>query len=159
MMKKLGIILAIVIVVVAAFSAYIYASAKNPYQKAEEEAVKAAKDRGILTSVDQFYLYNSKKTYYVLIGENKKHQKIVVWIPKHQKDKMMYEKYSNGISEQEAVDKLYKEEKPAKLLSVRLGMEEVGPVWEMSYLDKDGDLNYYYVLFKNGEWWKKIKNI
>jgi uncharacterized protein YpmB len=158
-MKKVMMIIAIVVVVALAFSTYIYASAKKPYQKAEEEALKVAKDHRIISTVDKFYLYNSKETYYVLIGENKKHDKMVVWIPKHQKDKIIYDKYSNGISEQKAIEKLYQEEKPAKLLSVRLGMEDVGPVWEMAYLDKQGDLNYYYVLFKNGEWWKKIKNI
>ncbi|MEK4874480.1 MULTISPECIES: DUF5590 domain-containing protein [Bacillus] len=158
-MKKVMMIIAIIAVVVLAFSIYIYASAKKPYQKAEEEALKVAKDHGIILTVDKFYLYNSKKTYYVLIGENKKHEKMVAWIPKQRKDKILYDKYSNGISEQKAIDKLYQDEKPAKLLSVHLGMEEVGPVWEMAYLDKEGDLNYYYVLFKNGKWWKKMTNI
>lgn len=64
-----------------------------------------------------------------------------------------------GISEQRAVDLVMKDVKDGKLLHAKLGVEEIGPVWEITYVNAEDNLNYVYLLFDNGEWWKRISNL
>ena len=46
-----------------------------------------------------------------------------------------------------------------KILHVTLGMEEDDPVWEVAFKSENGKLNYVYVFFENGQWWKRILNL
>ena len=59
----------------------------------------------------------------------------------------------------EAVQTVEEELDVNKVLHVSLGMEEVGPVWEVAFKSENGKLNYVYVLFENGHWWKRILNL
>ncbi|HZG72100.1 MAG TPA: DUF5590 domain-containing protein [Chondromyces sp.] len=158
-MKKRIIYTLVPILLIGAFFAYFYAQAQEPYEQAEEKAIAIAKEKAAITSVSDFYIYNSRSTYYTILGENKKKQQVVVWIPKGKEKKITIKKASDGITEKQAIQKLEAEKNPEEILSVRLGMEKIGPVWELIYLDQNNQLNYYYVLFENGEWWKKIEHI
>ncbi|MFP7297870.1 DUF5590 domain-containing protein [Neobacillus niacini] len=157
-MKK--IILSIVIFIVICVGVFIkvYAGAQEPLKTAEEKAVTLAKEKVELNSVEDFHIYHGTETVHVLEGKNKKGENIIVWIPEKSK-KVMWDKRKNGISKEDAVQRLLEEKNPQKIISVRLGMENNIPLWEIYYRSENNLINYYYVHFKTGEWLKKIENL
>ncbi|MBW8349060.1 DUF5590 domain-containing protein [Bacillus sp. IITD106] len=157
-MKKWFLIILPIIILISA-SIYVYKDARGPLLKAEQYAEKRAKTEAKLVSNDEFFVYHGTKTYYVIIGQNQDDVKTIVWIPEKNNEKIVIKKASDGISENEAISKLIKEENPKKILGARLGMEKKLPVWELSYLDQNSKLNYYYIHFDTGKWWRKIENL
>jgi uncharacterized protein YpmB len=93
-----------------------------------------------------------------LRGKVKKGESIIVWIPDKSKE-VFVRKTKDGLSKEEAVQKLLQEKNPKKIISVRLGMEKNIPLWEIYYRSQNNLINYYYVHFDTGEWLKKIENL
>jgi len=156
--KKIIIIIILVIVIGIGASSIIYLNAMNPVKEAKLKAIEIAQKETELVEVDDFTLYHGQKTYYILDGKDKEGTSIYVWIP--EKDgKIIVRKQADGITKQEAINKLNEEKNPKEIVSVRLGMLKDFPIWEI-YYRSDGDLiNYYYVDFKTGDWLKKIENL
>ncbi|UQX54599.1 hypothetical protein M5V91_01655 [Cytobacillus pseudoceanisediminis] len=73
------------------------------------------------------------------------------------KGKIVTLKESEGISRNEAINRLKQEKNAAEIMSVRLGMEKNIPLWEIHYRSGSDLINYYYIDFKTGEWLKKLK--
>ncbi|ENI8396466.1 DUF5590 domain-containing protein [Listeria monocytogenes] len=157
--KWIAIILGIIIVFVVAAFLYIR-YAEKPVTNAETEALDRISGQVDLKTTDQFYLYNGpKEVYYVLTGKNSKNQNIIVWVPKKKSDKVYVKFTSDGITKQQARDKVTKEKNPKKILHVNLGMEKETPIWEVAYLDKNDKLNYFDINFETGEWYREIENL
>ncbi|WP_413309215.1 DUF5590 domain-containing protein [Bacillus sp. 1P10SD] len=157
-MKKWILSIVIFFVVLIGILIKVYLSAMNPVRAAEEKAVLLASKKAQLTEVQDFHLYNGLETVNVIEGKNKKGDKIIVWIPEKSK-KVFVKKAKNGLSKEEAVQKLMQEKNPKKIISVRLGMEKNIPLWEIYYRSENNLINYYYVHFETGEWLKKIENL
>jgi len=157
-MKKWLIIVSVVIVIAAASAAIIYLNAVEPVKKAEETAVQIAMEETDITKVNEFSLYHGEQTYFIIQGENKKGTKLIAWIPE-KKGKIMVKKSSNGLSREEAVNKVLAEISSAEIISVRLGMENGIPLWEIHSRTKENLLNYHSIVFETGEWLKKIENL
>ncbi|HEY4553341.1 MAG TPA: DUF5590 domain-containing protein [Bacillaceae bacterium] len=158
-MNKWILMSILAVLLVAGAFGIVYSNAREPYDAALDEAVQRAAKEAKLTSVDDFYLYNGSETIYSVIGKQKNGTEMAVWIPENTKQPVTIKKLADGISEQEAIKKLYSEENPNKLLGVRLGMEKELPVWELAYLDENSNLSYYYIHFDTGKWWRKIENL
>ncbi|GIN21077.1 MAG TPA: peptidase [Bacillus bacterium] len=158
MYKWLAVILACILIA-AGITGCVYSKAMTPVKKARDAAEARLKSETDIKSVDEFYLYNGSSTYFVVIGKNSKGKETAAWIPENKKDEVHVKKMSDGVSKQDAVNKLLSEKKPKEILGVRLGMEKELPVWELSYLDENSNLNYYYIHFDSGKWWRKIENL
>ncbi len=158
-MKKWLTIIFSVLFVLAIVSITFYMKAMNPKKTAQEVAQKRMLAETDLITMDKFYLYHGADTYFVVIGKKKNGEKAVVWMPEDQKKNVVVKKLSDGISEQEAIQKLQSEKSPKAILQVKLGMEKNLPVWELTYLDKKEQLNYYYIHFDTGKWWRNIENL
>lgn len=157
-MKKWILSIVIFFVVLIGILIKVYLSAMNPVKTAEEKAVLLASKKAQLSELQDFHLYNGLETVNVIEGKNKKGDKIIVWIPEKSK-KVFVKKAKNGLSKEEAVQKLLQEKNPKKIISVRLGMEKNIPLWEIYYRSENNLINYYYVHFETGEWLKKIENL
>ncbi|CAH2715771.1 putative protein YpmB [Neobacillus rhizosphaerae] len=157
-MKKWIIIIVLFILVVLGISIKVYLSAVKPVNAAENKAVTLVKNKTQLNKVQDFHIYNGLETVNVIEGLNKKGEKIIVWIPEKSK-KIIVRKAKDGLSKEEAIQKLLQEKKPKKIISVRLGMEKNIPLWEIYYRSENNLINYYYIVFETGEWWKKIENL
>lgn len=157
-MKKWIIFAAAFIVVMLGFLIKVYFSAVNPVKMAEEKAVKLANESVQISEVQDFHIYNGIETVNVIEGKSKKGESIIVWIPDKSKE-VFVRKTKDGLSKEEAVQKLLQEKKPKKIISVRLGMEKNIPLWEIYYRSQNNLINYYYVHFDTGEWLKKIENL
>ncbi|WP_338749616.1 DUF5590 domain-containing protein [Bacillus sp. FJAT-52991] len=161
-MKKKWIWLAVIaipLLLICTAFLNVYNNAQKPHKEAKEYAISVAKQESAITSVIDFNIYNSEETYYVVTGQTDKKKKLAVFVPKDKKKQPIIKDITKGVSKEEAVKKLQNEEPIEKLLSARLGIEKSGPVWELVFLDKNDQVNYYYLQVNSGEWWKKIKHI
>lgn len=157
-MKKIILFLVLFIVIGVGVFIKVYANAQEPLKVAEEKAVTLAKEKVEFDVLEDFHIYHGTETVNVLEGKNKKGENIIVWIPEKNK-KVIWEKRKNGISREDAVQRLMDEKNPKKIISVKLGMENNIPLWEIYYRSENNLINYYYVHFKTGEWLKKIENL
>jgi uncharacterized protein YpmB len=157
-MKKILLFLVVFIVICVGVFIKVYVSAQAPLNAAEEKAISLAKEKVELKEVEDFHIYHGTETVSVLEGKNKKGENIIVWIPEKSK-KVIVDKRKNGISKEDAVNRLLDEKNPEKIISVKLGMENNIPLWEIHYRSENNLINYYYVDFKTGEWLKKIENL
>ena len=151
-------IILILIITAAGISIKVYLTAMEPVKAAESKAVSIAKKEIDLRKVHNFSIYNGLEQINVIEGENKQGEQIVVWIPEKSK-KVFFEKANNGLSKEQAIQKLNDEINPKEIISVRLGMEKNTPLWEIYYRSNNNLINYYYIHFTTGEWLKKIENL
>jgi len=157
-MKKWIIILSIIVVAFCGLLIKVYLSALDPVKAAETKAVSRAQEEISLKEVEDFHIYNGIETVNVIEGKSKDGDKIIVWMPEKSKE-IFVRKAKNGLTREEAIQKLQQEKSPKKIISVRLGMEKNIPLWEIYYRSNNNLINYYYVHFDTGEWLKKIENL
>ena len=157
-MKKWVLFISLMIMIAVGSVSMIYLKAVEPVRKAEQRAINIAKEEAGVSKVDKFSIYNGEQTFYILQGENQKGVKLVVWIPE-KKGKMVVRKASEGLSKQEATKKVMNEIGPDEIISVKLGIENGVPLWEIHSRTQGDLLNYYSVVFETGEWLKKIENL
>ena len=157
-MKKVIIISLLMFSVIIGSGIIVYLNAVEPIKAAEKKAIERAMKETRLLEAEDFQLYNGLETYYVIRGKNKAGNSIYVWVPEKE-GQIIVRKVTDGVSKQEAINKLKEEKNPKKIISVRLGMEKNRPLWEIYYRTEGNLINYYYVDFKTGEWLKKIENL
>lgn len=155
-MKKWIIVLSIIVVAFCGLLIKVYLSALDPVKTAETKAVSRAQEETSLKEVEDFHIYNGIETVNVIEGKSKNGNKIIVWMPEKSKE-IFVRKAKNGLTREEAIQKLQQEKSPKEIISVRLGMEKNIPLWEIYYRSNNNLINYYYVHFDTGEWLKKLK--
>jgi uncharacterized protein YpmB len=158
MKKWITIIITAAVILTGIASILLYHSARGPVEKKFDVAAKRVLNETEMKKIEKTTIYHGSKSYTVITGEDKDGEKAVAFVPE-KKGEIIVRKWADGISKEQAINKLKDEKHPEKILSVRLGHESVGPVWEITYLDKQKNLNYFYLLFSDGEWWKKIENL
>jgi uncharacterized protein YpmB len=156
-MKKWALILILIILIVVGIFSKIYLTSVQPVKSAEKKAVAIAKREINISKVDDFHIYNRTETVYVIEGKNEHGEKIIIWIPEKSKQ-VVVKKAKDGITKSEAVQRLEETNNPKKIVSVRLGMFENIPSWEIYYHSDNNLINYYYIDFETGEWLKKYEN-
>ncbi|MEH6906868.1 cell wall elongation regulator TseB-like domain-containing protein [Neobacillus drentensis] len=157
-MKKWIIFCVLFVLVVIGLLTNVYFKSMNPINTAEKKAVALATKEISLKEIEDFHIYNGIETVNVIEGKSTKDEKIIVWIPEKSKQ-VFVRKAKDGLSREEAIQKLLQEKNPKKIISVRLGMEKNIPLWEIYYRSDNNLINYYYVHFDTGEWLKKIENL
>lgn len=148
------VMLAVVLTVLVTIKAYA------PYHSATQEAKDVVSKERLLKTVDKSYVYNSTNHYVTVIGKNDKNQSTAVVLNQDQsKVKKEVIELSKGVTEKEAIKIATEGQKVKKVLHVHLGIEKPGPVWEVAFENNRDELNYVYVVFETGQWWKKITNL
>lgn len=158
MKKWITIILVAAVIVMGTASVLLYQTARGPVEEEFDQAAKRVLDETSMKEIEKTTMYHGAEAYTVITGTDDNNEKVVAFVPE-KKEEIIVKKWADGISKDQAINKLKDEKQPDEILSVRLGHESVGPVWEITYLDKQRNLNYFYLLFSNGEWWKKIENL
>lgn len=135
-----------------------YAVANHPRAAARRQAVQIARKYTGLQKTDGFYIYNREKTYYTVAGTNRKGQQILVIVPQ-KGGNVRVVKQSNGISKNQALTKVWQDEKPKKVLKVAPGVFNDHVVWEVTYQNAHGNLCYDLLKFSNGHLIQQINNL
>lgn len=148
------VILAVVLTAIITIMAYY------PFNKATKEAEKVVRSEQLLSNITSSYVYSSKVSYVTVFGENDDKQQAAVFVNqgdlKAEKEQIIL---ADGITEAEAIKAATKGLKVKTILHAKLGIEKPGVVWEVSFKDDKDQLNYVYVLFETGQWWKKVTNL
>ncbi len=157
--KKWLLIIGISLFLIAIIVSILYNNAQKPYEKAKETALTQLQEKAALSQIDDVYLYNSTTAYYTGTGQDESGQDVAVWLAQDGKSEPIVRPLGDGVTEKEA-RALFKEEAGnADILSLTLGMEGKTPVWLFTFKNDNGRLNYYYLTFSDGTWWKKVENI
>lgn len=131
-----------------------------PFTKIEKQAEELALSTGKLMHVKESYTYNGNNPYVTVIGTDEAGKEKALFVPVNlDEDFIQQTLLEDGITEQEALSVLASETKVSEILHTKLGFEEAGVVWEISYINDKDDLNYVYILFEDGQWWKRILNL
>lgn len=134
--------------------------AEAPFRSIEKQAEQLALDAKALAIVSESYTYNGKHSYVTVFGVDEYGDQKAVFIPTNLEEDSIQEVFiKDGITEKEALSILKKEGNVQKVLHMKLGYEEPGAVWEVAYLNDKDKLNYVYILFEDGDWWQRIKNL
>lgn len=138
----------------------IFWNAKKPFNKIEEQAEKLALESNVLSTVTDSYVYNGSKPYITVFGEDENGEKKAVFVPISLEEDAIQEVFlKEGITEKQALALANKEKNIKKILHTKLGYESVGPVWEITYMNDSDHINYVYIMFEDGQWWKRILNL
>lgn len=148
--------LVLVFVIIGIISLFYRSS--RPLAQAKEEATTMARKYTDLQTVDDFYRFTREKTYFSLLGEDKKGTKIAVIMPKEGETiKVLNQK--DGISESQALQTAAQAYPKERVIKADLGLFEDQPVWEVTSESADGGVNFVLLSYSDGKEVKKISNI
>ncbi|THE15118.1 peptidase M4 [Bacillus timonensis] len=156
-MKKWIIgILVVLLVLIIWKGVTIYQKALEPLNNAEAKGNKIALEKTQMETIEDSYTYLGTKAYQVVIGKNAKDEAMIAWIPLD-KGEIVTRYKREGISENEALTILKSERDPQEIRSVKLGIEDNNPIWEIIYIGSDNRLTYHKLYFENGKYRNSIK--
>ncbi len=151
----LGILIFLVIILIGIS---ILEKAQSPIDTAKERITKVAKQSNKLSSVSKFYRISRQNTYYSTIGENKKHEQVGV-IARGKSNKLTTINIADGLSEKDVRKLVDKQFNPQKVTSIGLAIYEKVPVWQVTFIDKDNNLNFITYQFSNGKQVQTIRHL
>lgn len=153
----LGILILVLLALIIGFVTVMYRS-NRPLAQAEEEATTIAQKYTDLAEVSDFYWFTREKTYFSLLGEDKKGNEIAVIVPKDG-NKVTVLNQKDGLSELAAMQNVAKAYPKEKVKQAKLGIYQEAPVWEVTTTSSSGKVNYVLVSFDKGEEIKKVSDI
>ncbi|KKI88757.1 hypothetical protein WQ54_30075 [Bacillus sp. SA1-12] len=129
-----------------------YNNARDQYTGDHEQSKTLALEQGKLSAVGTVETYYGQEKYHVMTGKNSKGDKVYAWVLQSEKNqKVIIKKQSSGISKNQAITAVQEEYNPAKIIDVKLGMDEGIPIWEVKYLDESKRYTFDLVNFYDGE--------
>ena len=148
----------IVVLVLIAGGATIASIALRPVNTARERVTELAIKRNKITSATQFFRVSRQHTYYSVIGKNKQHQEIGV-IVKDKSKKITTVQMKNGLSAAEVRNLVKSKYQPKRITSLGLAIYEQVPVWEVTFTDRQGNLNLITFQFSDGKAVRTIQHL
>ncbi|MEH7236552.1 cell wall elongation regulator TseB-like domain-containing protein [Bacillus sp. JJ1562] len=156
-MKKWIIgILVVLLVFIIWRGVNIYQSALEPLDNAEAIGNEIALEKTPIETIEDSYTYFGTKAYQVVIGKNDEGDKMIAWVPQ-KKGEIVTRFERDGITEKDALAIIKSERDPQEIRSVKLGLEDNIPIWEIIYIGRDNRLTYHKLYFENGKYRDSIK--
>ena len=159
MLNWIKFIVVFLLMLTSVITVMVLVNAEKPFSAAKKAAIESAIQSGQLASVSSADVFNGTVPTVTVLGVDADGTKKAVFVDENSKDGFKEVKLTDGISAEKAVANVKKELDVKKVLHVKLGLEEEGPVWEVAFKSDNGKLNYVYVFFENGQWWKRILNL
>ncbi len=160
-MKKWLIFSAVFILAVSlVLGVFMLWKSSKPFYDIRGQAEELTLQSKALAVVTDSYTYNGNKPYVTVFGLDEYGKEKAVFVPISLEVNAIQEVFlMDGITEAEALGDLYSQVKVKEILHTKLGYEEAGAVWEITYKNESDKLNYVYILFEDGQWWKRILNL
>lgn len=158
--KKTKILLSIItiLLVIIVMIAIFYVRSTHPRTQAKKEATEIAKEYAQLTTVDNFYWFTRKETYFSVTGKNADGENLVVIIPEKDGDVTVLNQ-KDGVEEGQIRQIMETDYQENNIQKISLGLYDGKPTWEVVTKDKDGLLSYYLLSFEKAEEIMVIKNV
>ncbi|OPW94557.1 cell wall elongation/penicillin-binding protein regulator TseB [Bacillus altitudinis] len=129
---------------------WIYQMAMGQKEEGHEAAIERAKKQASLAQVEQVDTFVGKEKQFIVEGKNKQNEAIYVWVPASKKEKVIAKKAKEGITSNQAVLAVQKENTISKLKNVQLAREGDVLLWEVTYLNENNQYSFSYVDFTTG---------
>ena len=162
MKKRLLYSVLFIFIACLAISFFVLWKASKPEYDIRKDAEAFALETKALAIVNDSYAYNGNNPYVTVLGLDEYGEEKAVFVPITLKKDAMQEVFlADGITKEQAIAVLTNEVRVnvKEILHTKLGYEEAGAVWEITYKSKQDKLNYVYILFEDGQWWKRILNL
>lgn len=150
--RKVKILLAIIAFLLAliVLGTIVFIRSTQPMTKAKKEAIEIAEKSAKLSSIDQFYSFTRKETYFSVTGKDSDGNELAVIIPKSG-DKITVLDQSAGVSEGQIRQVIATDYGNPKIQKISLGIYDSQPVWEVVTENSKGLLTYYLLSFERAE--------
>lgn len=159
MLNWIKFIVVFLLTLTTVISVMVLYNANKPVSVAKKAAIEAALASGQLASVSSAEIFNGTTSFVTVYGKGEEGKEKAVFVNGSTEDDFQEVLMADGISAEQAVENVKQELNVKTILHVALGMEEKGPVWEVTFKGDNGKLNYVYVFFEDGQWWKRILNL
>lgn len=134
--------------------------AASPFSDIKKQAEQLVLETNKISSVTDSYVYNGNNPYVTVFGVDENGGDKALFVPINLDEKLIQEiNVDDGITKEQALSVLNDEAQVKEVLHTKLGFEEVGAVWEITYVNESNNLSYVYILFEDGQWWKRILNL
>ncbi|MGG5178895.1 cell wall elongation/penicillin-binding protein regulator TseB [Bacillus sp. MM09(2025)] len=135
---------------------WIYQIAMGQKEQGHEAAIERAKKQANIVQVEQVETFVGKEKQFIVEGKNKQNETTYVWVPASKKEKVIAKKAKEGISSNQAVQAVQKENTVSKLKDVQLAREDDVLLWEVTYLNENNQYSFSYVDFSTGHVEKNV---
>ncbi len=159
MLNWLKFIVAFLLVLTTIITVVVLVNAVKPYSNAKEDAIEAVIKSGKLETVTSAEVFNGSQSCVTVYGVDKKNKEKAMFVNSKTNEVFNEISLADGITKSQALENVENEFEVKKVLHVTLGMEEEKPVWEIAFKSNNGKLNYVYLYFDSGDWWKRILNL
>ncbi|QRF81934.1 cell wall elongation/penicillin-binding protein regulator TseB [Bacillus altitudinis] len=129
---------------------WIYQIAMGQKEEGHRAAIERAKKQASIEQVEQVDTFVGKEKQFIVEGKNKQNEAIYVWVPASKKEKVIAKKAKEGITSNQAVQAVQKENTISKLKNVQLAREGDVLLWEVTYLNENNQYSFSYVDFTTG---------
>lgn len=141
-------------------SLFVIWKAGQPFSDEKDKAEQLVLSEKKLTEVTDSEIYSGTNTYVTVSGNDVEGNGKAVFIPITGKNVAIEEVLlKDGISQKQAIEAVQNEFEVKEVLHTKLGWEQDNAVWEITFLNENDKLNYVYLSFENGKWWKRILNM
>ncbi|MBG9818052.1 cell wall elongation/penicillin-binding protein regulator TseB [Bacillus safensis] len=129
---------------------WIYQIAMGQREQGHDAAIERAKKQANIVQVEQVETFVGKEKQFIVEGKNKQNETTYVWVPASKKEKVIAKKAKEGITSNQAVQAVQKENTVSKLKEVKLAREGDVLLWEVTYLNENNQYSFSYVDFSTG---------
>ncbi|MCP8950242.1 cell wall elongation/penicillin-binding protein regulator TseB [Bacillus safensis] len=129
---------------------WIYQIAMGQREQGHEAAIERAKEQANIVQVEQVETFVGKEKQFIVEGKNKQNETTYVWVPASKKEKVIAKKAKEGITSNQAVQAVQKENTVSKLKEVKLAREGDVLLWEVTYLNENNQYSFSYVDYSTG---------
>ncbi len=150
MMKKWIILFIVLLVFAAGFGYHVYSQILYNKTAGHEEAIEIATEEANLIEVLETSTYARNEVYFVVKGIDEEDTTVFVFVPEAEGQVVIVDA-ADGLTEEEALELLKERQSFTRILSVQLGLEGGSPTWEITYINDEDRLTYYYLDFHTGE--------
>ncbi|MBG9982340.1 hypothetical protein HZY86_04355 [Aerococcaceae bacterium DSM 111020] len=152
-------ILTILIAIILLSLLTVFMLSQSSVEKARKETEQLVSVDYPVETTDNFYwLTTPQETYFSLEFETTDNQKMYAIIARDGGESVYYN-YDELITFEDAKSIAMNDLNPQKVTQSRLGLMNNEPVWEVTYLDENSDMGYYYLSAKDGSWIQTISNL
>ncbi|PRS51225.1 cell wall elongation/penicillin-binding protein regulator TseB [Bacillus sp. MZGC1] len=149
-------VLALVLLIGIISFTWIYQIAIGQKEQGHEAAIERAKKQANIVQVEQVETFVGKEKQFIVEGKNKQNETTYVWVPASNKEKVIAKKAKEGITSNQAVQAVQKENTVSKLKDVQLAREGDVLLWEVTYLNENNQYSFSYVDFSTGHVEKNV---
>lgn len=151
-----SVLVILCVLVVSGWS--VYFASQGWLSRAETETEAVAEQTAKVMSIDKFYAFNKNKTIYSIIGTTASGDKI--YFAYDPETKNTYTGVASELVDERNALAITRNDLPNVVVKeARLGIDNDIFVWEVSFIDENGNLGYHYINATNGLWYETLNNL